>query len=107
MTRGAVPAAAPETKLMEQQVGYVKVPILNKGRPRRSRPPSATRSSAARSASSRLTRGSAGGELKEGVTVADYFLKSGTISKTIGRKDKVLATTRPSRTTTSPSYPSR
>ena len=37
-------------------------------------------------------RGSAGGDLKEGVQVADYFLKSGTIAKTIGRKDKVLVT---------------
>jgi C-terminal processing protease CtpA/Prc len=37
-------------------------------------------------------RGSAGGELREGVTLADYFIKSGTIVKTIGRKEKLLAT---------------
>src|SRR5438128_402293 len=31
-------------------------------------------------------------ELQEGVTVANFFLKSGTIVKVIGRKDKLMAT---------------
>jgi len=92
VTRGAVPAAAPETKLLEQQVGYVKVPILNKGQAVAFE--AAVRDAIKRGAQRIILdlRGSAGGELQEGVTVADYFLKSGTISKTIGRKDKVLAT---------------
>jgi carboxyl-terminal processing protease len=37
-------------------------------------------------------RGSAGGDLDEGVKVADFFLKSGVIVKSIGRKEKVIAT---------------
>lgn len=92
LVRGAVQAPAPEVKALEQQVGYVKVPILGKGQ---SEAVAAAVKDAVKKGAKSIVldlRGSAGGDLKEGVAVADFFLKSGTISKTIGRKDKLLAT---------------
>ncbi len=91
ITRGAVPAVAPEVRALEQQIGYIKVPILVKGQAE------AVKKSVGESikkGAQRIIldlRGSAGGELKEGIEVANLFLKSGTIAKVIGRKDKVLA----------------
>lgn len=92
LVRGAVPAAAPETRSLESQIGYIKVPILSKGQSEAVA--SAVKDALKKGAKSILLdlRGSAGGDLKEGVAVADYFVKSGTIAKTIGRKEKVLAT---------------
>ena len=92
LVRGTVPTIAPEVKSLEQQIGYVKVPILNKGQSEAVA--SAIKDALKKGAKSIVLdlRGSAGGDLKEGVAVADYFLKSGTIAKTIGRKDKVTAT---------------
>lgn len=92
LVRGNVPAMAPEVKSLEQQVGYVKVPILGKGESEVVA--TAIKEAIKKGAKSIVLdlRGSAGGELKEGVAVADFFLKSGTIAKTIGRKDKLLAT---------------
>lgn len=92
LVRGAVPAMAPEVKALEQQIGYVKMPILGKGQS--DAVATAIKEALKKGAKSIVLdlRGSAGGDLKEGVMVADYFLKSGTIAKTIGRKDKLLAT---------------
>ncbi len=92
LVRGSVPSIAPEVKSLEQQVGYVKVPILNKGQSEAVA--TAIKDAVKKGAKSIVLdlRGSAGGDLKEGVAVADYFLKTGTIAKTIGRKDKVMAT---------------
>ncbi|MCI0392831.1 MAG: S41 family peptidase [Acidobacteria bacterium] len=92
LIRGIVPHAPPETRLIESQVGYIKVPILHKGQA--SAVEAAVKDVIKKGAKSIVLdlRGSAGGELKEGLAVADFFLKSGTIAKTIGRKDKVLAT---------------
>jgi carboxyl-terminal processing protease len=91
LTRAAVGNAPIETKLLESQIGYVKVPILNKGQAEAVA--AAVRDVIKKGAKSILLdlRGSAGGELKEGVNVADYFLKAGTIVKTMGRKEKQLA----------------
>ncbi|MBS1788744.1 MAG: PDZ domain-containing protein [Acidobacteria bacterium] len=92
LVRGVVPAMAPEVKSLEQQIGYIKVPILNKGE---SEAVAAAIKDALKKGAKSIVldlRGSAGGDLKEGVAVADYFLKSGTIAKTIGRKDQVVAT---------------
>jgi carboxyl-terminal processing protease len=92
LVRGAVPAPTPEVKTLEQQVGYIKAPILGKGQ---SEVVAAAIKDAIKKGAKSIVldlRGSAGGDLKEGVAVADFFLKSGTISKTIGRKDKLLAT---------------
>jgi len=92
LVRGNVPAAAPEVKALEQQVGYVKVPTLGKGQS--DAVAAAVKDAIKKGAKSIVLdlRGSAGGDLKEGVAVADFFLKSGTIAKTIGRKEKLLAT---------------
>lgn len=92
LVRGTVPAMAAETRLLESQVGYVRVPILNKGLAESVE--TAIKEVIRKGARSLILdlRGSAGGEIKEGVTLADFFLKSGMIAKSIGRKDKVVAT---------------
>jgi carboxyl-terminal processing protease len=92
LVRGQVPTVAPEFRTLEQQIGYVKAPILNKGQSETVA--TAIKDVVKKGAKSIVLdlRGSAGGEIKEGVAVADYFLKSGTIAKVIGRKDKVLMT---------------
>jgi carboxyl-terminal processing protease len=92
LVRGAVPVAQPETRALEQQIGYIKVPILNKGQ---AEPVATAVKEVLRKGAKSIVldlRGSAGGDLKEGVAVADFFLKQGTIAKIIGRKDKVLIT---------------
>jgi carboxyl-terminal processing protease len=91
ITRGSVPVTQPEMKLLEQQIGYVKVPILSKGQ---SEAVAEAVKDALKKGAQRIIldlRGSAGGDLSEGVAVADFFLKSGTIEKTMGRGDKVVA----------------
>lgn len=92
LTRAVVANAPIETRAIETQVGYVKVPILHKGQAEAVA--TAVKDVLKKGAKSILLdlRGSAGGELSEGVTVADYFIKAGTIAKTIGRKEAVLAT---------------
>ncbi len=92
LIRGNVPAMVPDVTLLQQQVGYIKVPILGKGQSEAVA--SAVKDAIKKGAKSIVLdlRGSAGGDLKEGVAVADYFLKSGTIAKTIGRKEQVVAT---------------
>ncbi|MDX2033003.1 MAG: S41 family peptidase [Blastocatellia bacterium] len=92
VVRGNVPASPPESKTLEQQVGYIKVPILNKGQA--DSVAGAIKDVVRKGAKSIVLdlRGSAGGDVKEGVTIADFFLKSGTIAKSIGRKDKVMTT---------------
>ncbi|MGH9847507.1 MAG: S41 family peptidase [Blastocatellia bacterium] len=92
LVRGAVPTVSPEIRTLEQQVGYIKVPILNKGQA--DTVAAAVKDVIKKGAKSIVLdlRGSAGGDLKEGVAVADFFLKQGTIAKVIGRKDKVVAT---------------
>lgn len=92
LVRGKVPPTVAETRLLESQIGYIKVPILSKGQAEAVE--SAIKDVVKKGAKSIVLdlRGSAGGELNEGIKVADFFLKSGTIAKSIGRKDKVLAT---------------
>jgi len=92
LVRGKVPPTAAETRLLESQIGYIKVPILGKGQAEAME--IAIKDVVKKGAKSIVLdlRGSAGGELNEGIKVADFFLKSGTIAKSIGRKDKVLAT---------------
>jgi carboxyl-terminal processing protease len=92
LVRGKVPPTPTETRLLESQIGYVKVPILVKGQSEAVE--SAIKEVVKKGAKSIVIdlRGSAGGELDEGVKVADFFLKSGVIAKSIGRKEKVIAT---------------
>ena len=97
LVRGAVPSGAPEIRALEQQIGYIKVPILVKGQAEAVK--KAVNESIKKGAQRIILdlRGSAGGDLKEGIEVANLFLKSGTIAKVIGRKDKVLLNTTLSR----------
>lgn len=92
LVRGKVLPASTETRLLESQIGYIKVPILSKGQSETVE--SAIKDVIRKGAKSIILdlRGSAGGDLDEGVKVADFFLKSGVIAKSIGRKDRVLAT---------------
>ncbi len=92
LVRGKVSPTPTETRLLESQIGYIKVPILGKGQSEAVE--SAVKDVVKKGAKSIILdlRGSAGGDLNEGVKVADFFLKSGAIAKSIGRKDKVLAT---------------
>jgi carboxyl-terminal processing protease len=92
LVRGKVQPTQTETRLMESQVGYIKVPILSKGQSEAVE--SAIKDVVKKGAKSIILdlRGSAGGDLDEGVKVADFFLKSGVIAKSIGRKEKVIAT---------------
>src|SRR5262245_44235502 len=92
LVRGKVPPTPTETRLLESQIGYVKVPILVKGQSEAVE--SAIKEVVKKGARSIVIdlRGSAGGELDEGLKVADFFLKSGVIAKSIGRKEKVIAT---------------
>ncbi|HKX28185.1 MAG TPA: S41 family peptidase [Blastocatellia bacterium] len=92
LVRGNVPPSPTEDRLLEAQIGYVKVPILSKGQG--AAVESAVKEVIKKGAKSIILdlRGSAGGDLKEGLQVADFFLKSGVMAKTIGRKEKVLAT---------------
>lgn len=92
VSRGPVSSVAPEVKSLDQQIGYVKVPVLSAGQSEAVG--NAIRNAIKKGAQKIILdlRGSAGGDLKEGVAVASFFLKSGTISKTLGRGGKVLAT---------------
>ncbi|HWQ36298.1 MAG TPA: S41 family peptidase [Blastocatellia bacterium] len=92
ISRGPVAIPAPELKSLDQQIGYVRVPVLSSGQSEAVG--SAIRNAIKKGAQKIILdlRGSAGGDLKEGVAVANFFLKSGTISKTLGRGGKVLAT---------------
>ena len=92
LVRGKVLPTQTETRLLESQIGYVKVPILGKGQSEAVE--SGIKDVVKKGARSIIIdlRGSAGGDLDEGVKVADFFLKSGVIAKSIGRKEKVIAT---------------
>ena len=91
LTRAVSPVASPETRALEQQIGYIKVPILGKGQSEAVK--KSINESIKRGAQRIILdlRGSAGGDLSEGVAVANLFLKSGTIAKVIGRSNKVVA----------------
>jgi carboxyl-terminal processing protease len=92
LVRATVPKVSPEVRALEQQIGYIKVPILSAGM---SESVSRAVAEATKAGAQRLIldlRGSAGGDLKEGVATANLFVKSGTIAKVIGRKDKVVST---------------
>ncbi len=92
VTRGQVLIPRPEIRLLEQQIGYLRPQVLKEGQ---AAAVQAAVGEAIKRGAQRIIldlRGSAGGELKEGVAVANLFLKSGTIVQVLGRKDKVIAT---------------
>ena len=88
---GIVPVPPVESRLLEAQIGYLKLPILAKGQS--ARVEVSARELVKRGAQSLVLdlRGSAGGETKEGIAIADLFLSAGTIVKLLGRKDKEVA----------------
>jgi carboxyl-terminal processing protease len=88
---GVVPVTPVESRLLESQIGYLKLPILIKGQS--AQVEAAARELVRKGARSLVIdlRGSAGGETKEGIAVADLFLSAGTIVKLIGRKEKEVA----------------
>jgi carboxyl-terminal processing protease len=92
LVRGNLPSPVVETRILESQIGHLKVPILNKGQSQLIE--NAVKDVIKKGAKSIILdlRGSAGGGLKEGIDVADFFIKSGTIAKVIGRKDKLINT---------------
>jgi carboxyl-terminal processing protease len=84
---GVVPPTPVESRIIEAQIGYLKLPILARGQA--GQVEAAVRDLLKKGARSLVIdlRGSAGGETKEGIAVADFFLSSGTIAKLVGRKD--------------------
>lgn len=89
ITRGAVVLPKPETQMLEQQVGYIKVNALQ-GQAEAVQ--AAIKEVTKRGATKIILdlRGSAGDDFSAGVEAANYFLKSGTIAKIIGRKERVI-----------------
>ncbi len=91
ITRGPVSVPKPELQAMEQQIGYIKVPALQG----QAEAVQVALKEAIKKGANKIildVRGSAGDDIQAGVEVANYFLKSGTIAKEIGRKEKVLST---------------
>ena len=91
ITRGAVVLPKPEIQILEQQIGYIKVNALQ-GQAEALQ--AAIKDVTKRGATKIILdlRGSAGDDFAAGVEAANYFLKSGTIAKVIGRKENVLET---------------
>ncbi|MBL8207174.1 MAG: PDZ domain-containing protein [Blastocatellia bacterium] len=89
LTRAQVSQPKPELQLMDQQIGYIKIPSLQ-GQAETVQ--TVIKDAIKRGAGKIILdlRGSAGEDLQTGITVANYFLKTGTIVKVIGRKEKLL-----------------
>jgi carboxyl-terminal processing protease len=91
LTPGMVTPAPVEGRMLESQIGYVKLPILSKGQA--ASVEAAVRDLLKKGAKSLILdlRGSAGGESEEGIAVADLFVNNGSITRLIGRKDKPVS----------------
>ncbi len=91
ITRAAVVLPKPETQMLDQQVGYIKVNALQG---QADSVQAAIKDVTKRGANKIILdlRGSAGDDFAAGVETANYFLKSGTIAKVIGRKERVIET---------------
>jgi carboxyl-terminal processing protease len=82
----------PEAKIIERGLGYLKLATLDEGEAARIR---AELENLIAQGVNRLildVRGVATGTLTEAVTVANYFIGSGTLAKTVGREGRVLRT---------------
>jgi carboxyl-terminal processing protease len=89
LTRGPVTLPKPELQMQDQQIAYLKVQALQG----QAEAVQVTLKDAIKRGASKIVldlRGSAGEDLQTGIAVANYFLKSGTIAKVMGRKDKQL-----------------
>jgi len=86
------PRPKPEAKVLERGLGYLKLATLDEGESARIR---AELEGLISQGVNRLIldlRGVATGSLAEAVTVANYFIGSGILAKTIGREGRVLQT---------------
>lgn len=86
------PRPKPEAKVLERGLGYLKLVTLDEGESARIR---AELEGLIGQGVNRLIldlRGVATGSLAEAVTVANYFIGSGILAKTIGREGRVLQT---------------
>lgn len=77
-----------ESKLREDQIGYLKVPILAAGEAKRVE--TSLRDLVQKGARAVVLdlRGSAGGAASEGVSVANLFVAEGPLARLLGRKDQ-------------------
>lgn len=91
IVRGPVVVPKPEVQSLEQQIGYVKV-LAVQGQADQVQ--GAVKEAIKKGANKIILdlRGSAGTDLQAGVDVANLFIKSGTLAKVIGRKDKLINT---------------
>ena len=89
IVRGTVTMPKPELQMMEQQIGYIHIPAMQG---QADAIQTLVKDAVKRGASKIILdlRGSAGEDLQTGVAVSNLFLKSGTIAKVVGRKDKQL-----------------
>jgi len=88
--RGAFRAPVAEAKLEAGRVGILRINSLDNGEAADAK---ACLHDLMKQGAQKIVidlRSVAGGEIQEGVTVANYFIKEGPIAKTIGRESKVL-----------------
>ncbi len=86
------PRPKPEAKVLERGLGYLKLATLEEGESVRIR--EELERLIAQGVNQLIVdvRGVATGTLAEAITVANYFIGSGTLAKTIGREGRVLQT---------------
>src|SRR5438445_10818418 len=90
--RGAFKAPAAEGRIEAGRIGILRINSLDNGEAADAR---ARLQDLVKQGAQRIVldlRNVAGGELQEGVTVANFFIKDGTIAETIEREQKVLKT---------------
>jgi carboxyl-terminal processing protease len=88
--RGSFRAPAAEARLETGKIGVLRINSLDNGEAADAR---ARLQDLVRQGAQKIVldlRNVAGGEIQEGVTVANFFIREGQIAKTIGREQKVL-----------------
>jgi len=86
------PRPKPEAKVLERGLGYLKLATLEEGESVRIREELERLIAQGVNRLIVDVRGVATGTLAEAVTVANYFIGSGTLAKTVGREGRVLQT---------------
>src|SRR2546430_3299749 len=90
--RGSFRAPAAEARMEAGKIGVLRINSLDNGEAADAR---ARLQDLLKQGAQKIVldlRSVAGGEIQEGVTVANYFIRDGLIAKTIGREQKVLKT---------------
>src|SRR5882672_3681704 len=88
--RGSFRAPAAEARMEASKIGVLRINSLDSGEAADAR---ARLQDLAKQGAQKIDldlRNVAGGEIQEGVTVANFFIRDGQIAKTIGREQKVL-----------------